>query len=47
MQFFCLNNEMCFNKFGQTMYEQWSITEINNVLQEFEGNWKIYRKNRP
>lgn len=42
---YCLDEKMCFNKFGQTMHELWSICPINNVLGEFEGNWKIYRKN--
>lgn len=43
---FCLDKQMCFNKFGQTMYEQWSICPIGTVLQEFERDWKIYRKNK-
>ncbi len=41
---FCLDKDMCFNKFGQTMHEAWSICEIESVLSEFEGQWKIYRK---
>lgn len=42
---YCLDEKMCFNKFGQTMHEPWSICPINDVLSEFEGSWKIYRKN--
>lgn len=41
---FCLDKDLCFNKFGQTMHERWSIIKIAEVLGEFEGQWKIYRK---
>lgn len=41
---FCLNNKLCFNKFGQTLHEAWSIRQIDDVFGEFEGEWKIYRK---
>ena len=43
---FCLDKDLCFNKLGQTMHERWSISKISDVLGEFEGQWKIYRKNR-
>lgn len=43
---FCLDNKICFNKFGQTMHELWSICPIDDVLSEFERSWKIYRKNK-
>lgn len=41
---FCLDKDLCFNKFGQTMHEIWSISKISDVLGEFKGQWKIYRK---
>lgn len=41
---FCLNNKLCFNKFGQTMHELWSITSIDWVISEFEGTLSIFRK---
>lgn len=43
---FCLDKDLCFNKFGQTMHERWSISKISDVLAEFDGEWKIYRKVR-
>lgn len=43
---FCLDEGMCFNKYGQTMHEAWSICEIESVLSEFEGSWRVFRKNK-
>lgn len=43
---FCLDKDLCFNKFGQTMHERWSISKISDVLAEFDGERKIYRKVR-
>lgn len=41
---FCLDDKLCFNKFGQTMHEAWSICKIDYVLGEFNDiDWKIFR----
>lgn len=42
---FCLDDKLCFNKFGQTMHESWSICPIEFVLNEFDGQFSIYRRN--
>lgn len=43
--FYCIDEKICFNKFGQTMHEQWALLPITDVLKEFEGSrWTIYRK---
>ncbi|WP_054251766.1 hypothetical protein [Neofamilia massiliensis] len=43
--FYCIDEKVCFNKFGQTMHEQWALLPITDVLKEFEGSkWTIYRK---
>lgn len=42
---YCIDEKICFNKFGQTMHEQWALLPITDVLKEFEGSkWTIYRK---
>ena len=43
---FCLDERMCFNKYGQTMHEAWSICKIGSVLSEFEGTWRVFRHNK-
>lgn len=43
---FCLDERMCFNKYGQTMHEAWSICEIESVLSEFEGTSIVFRTNK-
>ena len=43
--FYCIDEEFCFNKNGQTMYEPWTIIRITDVLKEFKNtNFRIYRR---